>query len=220
MSPLSGRTWIPSQLIPILSHVATVTCLTCEAIPVCLGVKLSSLGPYFSLSTPQPQPRHHIRWALRHPVMSHLHLFPHLMSFAVFHERKTYEWLGFRSLSNNQHSVTQWVSIFCSMNEQEPNLMSDYWGNLGFPGGSVGKNPPANVGDMGSIPKMGRKKRKKWQLTPVFLLEKSERQSSQAGCRPRGHQESDMIYRLSTDRDHTWAKKQVASFFPGYHNLH
>jgi len=47
------------------------------------------------------------------------------------------------------------------MNEQEPNLMSDYWGNLGFPGGSVAKNPPASVGDTGSIPKLGRKKRKK-----------------------------------------------------------
>ena len=28
--------------------------------------------------------------------------------------------------------------------------------NLGFPGGSVVKNPPANAGDMGSIPRSGR----------------------------------------------------------------
>ena len=27
---------------------------------------------------------------------------------------------------------------------------------LGFPGGSVVKNPPANAGDMGSIPAPGR----------------------------------------------------------------
>ena len=27
---------------------------------------------------------------------------------------------------------------------------------MGFPGGSVVKNPPANVGDMGSIPGLGR----------------------------------------------------------------
>ena len=26
----------------------------------------------------------------------------------------------------------------------------------GFPDGSVGKNPPANAGDMGSIPDLGR----------------------------------------------------------------
>ena len=28
-----------------------------------------------------------------------------------------------------------------------------YWG---FPGGSVVKNPPANAGDMGSVPRSGR----------------------------------------------------------------
>ena len=28
--------------------------------------------------------------------------------------------------------------------------------NLGFPGGSVVKNPPANAGDTGSIPGLGR----------------------------------------------------------------
>ena len=28
--------------------------------------------------------------------------------------------------------------------------------NQGFPGGAVVKNPPANAGDMGSIPGLGR----------------------------------------------------------------
>ena len=28
--------------------------------------------------------------------------------------------------------------------------------NMGFPGGQVVKNPPANAGDMGSIPDPGR----------------------------------------------------------------
>ena len=32
--------------------------------------------------------------------------------------------------------------------------MHNYW--LGFPGGSEVKNPPANAGDMGSIPGSGR----------------------------------------------------------------
>ena len=40
-----------------------------------------------------------------------------------------------------------------------------------FPGGSVIKNPSANAGDAGSIPR-----RRKWQPTPVFLPGKSHRQ--------------------------------------------
>ena len=32
-------------------------------------------------------------------------------------------------------------------------IYKDTWG---FPGGSVAKNPPANEGDMGSIPELGR----------------------------------------------------------------
>ena len=48
--------------------------------------------------------------------------------------------------------------------------------SMGFPGGSVVKNPPANAGDAGSIPGSGRSLggRKKWQPTPVFLPEKSQ----------------------------------------------
>ena len=51
---------------------------------------------------------------------------------------------------------------------------------LGFPGGSVVKNPPAKAGDSGDaglIP--GVKKlpwRRKWQPTPVFLPEESHGQ--------------------------------------------
>ena len=37
--------------------------------------------------------------------------------------------------------------------EQTILLKDKYWG---FPGGSAVKNPPANVGDMGSIPGPGR----------------------------------------------------------------
>ena len=40
----------------------------------------------------------------------------------------------------------------------------------GFPGDSVVKNMPANAGDTGSIPGLGRFLwRRKWQPTPVFL---------------------------------------------------
>ena len=53
---------------------------------------------------------------------------------------------------------------------------------LGFPEGSAVKNPPVSVGDMGSIPGLGRSPwRRKWQLTPVFLLGKSHGQGTLAG---------------------------------------
>ena len=35
-------------------------------------------------------------------------------------------------------------------------LSTKYSTTQGFPGGSVVKNPPANAGDMGSIPDLGR----------------------------------------------------------------
>ena len=49
---------------------------------------------------------------------------------------------------------------------------------LGFPGGSVVKNPPANAGDSGSIPESGRSPwRRKWEPTSVFLAGESHGQS-------------------------------------------
>jgi len=60
---------------------------------------------------------------------------------------------------------------------------------MDFPGGSVvkkkkrrKKNPPANAGDVGSIPELGRSPgRRKLQPTPGFLPEKSHGQRSLAG---------------------------------------
>ena len=55
------------------------------------------------------------------------------------------------------------------------------------------KNPPANVRDKGSIPRLGRFPwKKKWQPTPVFLPGKSHGQRSLAGYSPWGHKGSDM----------------------------
>ena len=77
------------------------------------------------------------------------------------------------------------------------------WNNplLGFPGGLVIKNPPANAGDggdKGSIPRSGRFPwRRGWQPTLVFLPGKSHRQRSLAGCSPWGHKESDTTGQLS-----------------------
>ena len=41
---------------------------------------------------------------------------------------------------------------------------------MGFPGGLVGKESTCNVGDLGSIPGLGRSPGAPWQPTPVFLL--------------------------------------------------
>ena len=47
---------------------------------------------------------------------------------------------------------------------------------LGFPGGSMVKNPSAIAGDAGSTAGLGRSPwRRKWQFTPVFLPGKSHR---------------------------------------------
>ena len=65
----------------------------------------------------------------------------------------------------------------------------------GFPGGSVVKNPPAIIGDTGSVPGSGRspgeenggkKKKRKWQPSPVFSSGKSHGQKSLVSYSPRG----------------------------------
>ena len=61
----------------------------------------------------------------------------------------------------------------------------------GFPGGSAVKNLPANVGDVGSIPGLGRSPRRKWQPSLVFLPGELHGQGSLAGYSPWGRKESD-----------------------------
>ena len=64
--------------------------------------------------------------------------------------------------------------------------------DLGFPGGSDGKESACNAGDPGSILGSGRPPGEgNWQPTPVFLPGKSQRQRSLAGYSPLGHQKSD-----------------------------
>ena len=71
---------------------------------------------------------------------------------------------------------------------------------VGFPGGSVVKNPPASAGErhgldawLGKIPW-----RRKWQPTPVFLSGKSHGQRSLAGYSPWSCQESDTTEQART----------------------
>ena len=66
---------------------------------------------------------------------------------------------------------------------------ASFWG---FPAGSVVNNPPANAGDMGFDPWVGKIPwRRKWQPTPVFLTGESRGQRSLAGYSPQGCKESD-----------------------------
>ena len=63
---------------------------------------------------------------------------------------------------------------------------------MGFPGGSVVKNPPANAGDAGSVPGSGRSPGG-GHGNPFhgILLGKSRGQRSLVGYRPWGCKESD-----------------------------
>ena len=70
---------------------------------------------------------------------------------------------------------------------------------MGFPGGSDGKESICNVGDLGSIPGLGKSPwRRAWQPTPVFLPGEFHGQRSLAGYSPWGHKELDMTEQLST----------------------
>ena len=63
---------------------------------------------------------------------------------------------------------------------------------IDFSGSSVIKNPPANAGNVGSIPGSRRSPGEgKWQPTAVFLPGKSHGQRSLMGYTPWGHQEAD-----------------------------
>ena len=60
----------------------------------------------------------------------------------------------------------------------------------GFPCGSVGKESTCNVGDLGSIPGLGRSPR----IRKCYLIQYSGMENSISLC---GHKESDMTEKLS-----------------------
>ena len=61
-----------------------------------------------------------------------------------------------------------------------------------FTGGLDGKESAFKVGDLGSIPGLGRSPSRAWQHTPVFLPGEFHGQRSLVSCSPQGHKESDM----------------------------
>ena len=70
-----------------------------------------------------------------------------------------------------------------------------------FPGGSDGQDgqeSACNVGDSGSVSKLGRFPwRREWLPTPVFLPREFHRQRNLVGFSPRGHKEWDTTEQLT-----------------------
>ena len=94
---------------------------------------------------------------------------------------------------------------------------------MGFPGGSDGKIPAYNVGDLGSkIPW-----RTEWLPIPVFLPGESHGQRSLAGYSPWDSKESDMTERLTyeyTEIEINFENKEVQTllsvFVKSFMKLH
>ena len=87
----------------------------------------------------------------------------------------------------------------CMLSAQFGDAYTVLWG---FPGDSVVKNPPAkagDAGDLGSIPWVRKIPwSRKWQPTPVFLLEKFHGQWSLEGYSPWDHKELGTSEQLCT----------------------
>ena len=67
-------------------------------------------------------------------------------------------------------------------------IVTPNWTVQGFPGGSVGKESACNVGDLGSIPRLGRSPGGgHGNLLQYSCLENTHEQGSLAGCSPLGH---------------------------------
>ena len=87
---------------------------------------------------------------------------------------------------------------------------------LGFPGGSNGKESTCNVGDLGSMPALGRYPGGGHSnLLQCISLENPHRQKSLAGYSPQGCKELDTTERLSTALENSkWELFLIALLFP------
>ena len=70
--------------------------------------------------------------------------------------------------------------------------VNQLYGNRGFPGGSVVKNPSANTGDMGSILGQGDTLGKKMATHPNILAWEIPWTEEPGGLQSRGHKESNV----------------------------
>ena len=117
------------------------------------------------------------------------------------------EWVAY-PFSSRSSWPRNWTEISCSAggfftsgalgiiqwhtNFQFSNCVIVLW-CLGFPGGSVVKNLPANAGESGLIPGSGRSPGEgNGYPTPVFLPGKSDGQRGLVGYSPWSHKELDM----------------------------
>ena len=74
---------------------------------------------------------------------------------------------------------------------------------MGFPGGSDGKESACHVGDLGSIPWVGKIPwRREWLPAPVFLPGKFHGRGNLLGHSPWGHKELDTIEQLTLSHSH------------------
>ena len=89
----------------------------------------------------------------------------------------------------NIHSVYGSLSNFYFQQLIEPK----YFSSMGFPGDSVVKNPPANAGDLDSIPGLGRSPGKgNGNPLQYSSQENSMDRGTWWATGPWGHKESDM----------------------------
>ena len=67
----------------------------------------------------------------------------------------------------------------------------------GFRGGSVVKNPPANVGYVGSIPRLGRSPEERNDNPLQYSCLENPLERSLVGYSPQGHKELDTTWQLN-----------------------
>ena len=88
---------------------------------------------------------------------------------------------------------------------------------FGFPGGSDGNESACSVGDLGSIPGLGRSPgAEHGNLPPVFLIGESHEQRSLAGYSPWGRKEADMTKHSTHLKNTNW---QLSSWYRVFVNF-
>ena len=89
-------------------------------------------------------------------------------------------------------SCSAWLCSWSAWQVRKSSAIDPFWLQLGFPGGTVVKNLPANAGDAKDEPWVRKIPwSRKWQPTPVFLPGKFHGQRSLVGCSPWGRKELD-----------------------------